>query len=96
MGSFVGCRQPNGSYGKPFRIHMNLQKQKAKNKISSLPTLKQIQNYIYHQRKARGDSNKLEDIEKYVKSRSYETRASETDMFFFGADLGEGSDAKNY
>ncbi len=75
---------------------MHLQKQLEKRKISSLPTLKQIQNYLYHQRKARGDSNKLEDIQSHVNSRSYETRASNTDMFFFGADFGDGSDSDHF
>ena len=40
---------------RPFKVHLRLHKKHKKNKISMLPSLKQVQNYIYYQKKKAGN-----------------------------------------
>ena len=69
---------------------------KKKNNFSSIPELRQIQNFLYQMRKKFGYTNKIEDIKKYVDDRKFEHIQSDDELFFFGERFGDGSDEEHF
>ena len=77
--------------GRPFKIRRSLLKKK--NNFSSIPELRQIQNFLYQMRKKFGDTNKIEDIKKY--DRRFEHIQSADDLFFFRERFGDEENLSN-
>ena len=82
----------------PKRILVRLRRWKRSSKnrdrVDVLPTLKQLQNYIYHQRVKFGDKNDVDAFKKYIRKYNFDLNKdiAEQEMFAFGVRIGVGSD----
>lgn len=80
----------------PKDIHVEMHKSKYKVSTEDMSTLKQLQNYIAHRRKAIGDCNDLETILNYINGLLLKNDIDENDMFAYGQMIGRGSDEDHF
>ena len=75
---------------KPKNIHIKLHKPEYFDKITVMPSLKKIQNYIFYRRRLIGDQNDIEVVSNYVQEHLYN---ESNGMFLYGSMLGNGTDS---
>ena len=82
---------------RPKRIFISLQQPKFTERIDSMPTLYQIQNYIRNRRRLNGDINDLDQLMEFCQDLKYIEGQTEKNQFFtFGERFGLGSDTDHF
>ena len=84
------------SITKPKNIHIRLHKEDYFSKIETMPTLKQIQNYISYRRSLIGDNNNIDVVNDFILKFKSENVIDDNKMFVFGELLGRGDDNDHF
>lgn len=82
----------------PLKIFKNLVLDFKELSINELPCLIQIQNYTKYLRLKNGDVNSLEGLKEHLYGKSFEevNMSLDHEPFYFGIELGDGSDASHF
>jgi hypothetical protein len=79
-----------------MKIHNKYKKTIEKTQGENLPTLGQIQDFVRNLRRKLGDTNNIEDVKSYVEKHGYSPELSDTDLYYFGVEYGNGIDDEHF